>query len=456
MDRKGTIWTVVGTAIALVFLDVIILSIFCPGKCLAPLLAAGSEGIADLQLGSIRKEKFEKTTINFDPQVEAAFNNIISALRSDGTGPCIMQHIAFPNDFKDNKIALARTSDGILAQLINKAGQMETKTVIGKAPCVVGEGVAENFYNNFLDGSLCKTNCPSNSIESNIVITKNNEIYINGEKRDLKDNNLLFKAVDGNVCFFPTESDSTWSANFKCEKKKKGIDDDCFDEEIQENVISCDQMSIPFAQELIDKGYSKEFRDIAINFSNAIKQAVNSEEDVCRVEFSNYPDFGDDQKIAMFNINGNLQVDAQGKNKDSVVLQTETSFVPCIVHGQNFWKWLIEDDNSARDNQHIDKSWVTLLKGDDVKFLPKDSDNKDKRDLYKERPLIYKAGKGHICIMHKFVDNGRDCGSEKKENAKRNAVDDDCIQIWSGNNNDWFETILEGNTYTAHDRTPIC
>ncbi len=445
MDKKGTIWTIVGTAIALVFLAVIILSIFCPGKCLAPLLAAGSEAIADTELGSIRKEKFEKTTLVSDPEVEKAYNNILDILRSGGNGPCILKHEPLPSDFKGFKIALSITQDDTFIQLINKKGQsVHEKTVAGKPPCVVGEGVAENFYDNFLDGSKCKTNCPPNAIEASIVITGKEEIYVNGVKKDLKDNNLLFKAIDGNVCFFPT--DSADYADYICGKKKKGIDVDCFDVEIQDNIIACEQMSIPFAQELLDKGYSSKFRDIAVEFSNAIKRAVNSEKDVCRVEFGYYPNFGDDQKITMYDIGGNLQVEAQGKNKNSVILQFKTNFVPCIVHGQNFWKWLQlpEEDTIARDNQHIDKSGVTL-RGDGkngVQFAPKDDDNKDKRDLYYLRPLIYKiyqAGKGHICITQ--IWNEGQCKMD--ENIKRNAVAKGCLEKDEG---DFLEI----------GRTPIC
>ena len=441
MDKKGTIWTVVGTAIALVFLVVVILGIFCPEKCVAPLLAAGSEGIADSQLGGIRKEKFEKTALEFNEQVEAAYSHILKALRSEGNGPCIMEHAPFPSDFKDSKIALSGTQDGTLVQLINKKGQMESKTVANRLPCTVGGAASENFYNNFLDGSICKANCPPNSVEANIVITSGNEIHINGEKRELKDGNLLFKTSEGNVCFFSIESDSGLTANFKCEKKEKGIDDDCFDGEIQENVISCDQTSTPFAQELIDKGYSKGFRDIAVEFSKAIKQAVNSEKEICRVEFSEYPDFGDDQMITMFNFNGNLQVDAQGKNRE--FLQVENNFVPCIVHGQNFWKWLWQPDTypDARDSQYIDKLGVDL-RGDGkngVQFSPEDSDGKDRRDLYDKRPLIYKAGNGHICIMHVW-----DEGTCKMDTSiKRNAVAKGCLEK---DNRDFLDS----------GRTPIC
>ena len=233
MNKKGTIKTVVGIAILLVFLAVVLLAFFCP-KCLAPSIAYGSEKIADGVLGGLRKEKSEKTSLQVDPAVQAAYDDIIKILREPGNGPCVLNHKVFPDDFKDFRIRLKRTEDGngIFAGIVRQKGIGEqifdSRTIAGKALCVVGygQGISKNFYDNYLDGSICASNCPQDSTTINEILEfrDRGHIYIGGIERESKDGNLAFKSKEGNVCFFLTESDIGSS----CGPKSIGVDDDCF------------------------------------------------------------------------------------------------------------------------------------------------------------------------------------------------------------------------------------
>lgn len=203
MYKRGTIQTVVGISVILIFLAVAFLAFYSP-EGLAPKIAAGAEWIADKALGGSREEKFEKKALQVDPAVKAAYEDIVKKLGDQGKGPCILRHTAFPKDFNDFTISLTEVPDGIFAEVINKKGQKPFSTTIaGKVPCVVWEEGAKNFINNHLDGSKCTSNCPLDYWNvSSITFTDRSHIYVDGDKKDIEEGNLLFKNRDGDVCFF--------------------------------------------------------------------------------------------------------------------------------------------------------------------------------------------------------------------------------------------------------------
>ena len=233
MNKKAmTIKTIIALAIMLIFLAVFLVAIFCP-DCLSYALTGGAERLGDSALSDLRKDKFEKTPLEVDAEVEKAYNNILDILRKEGNGPCLIKHETFPTKFKDSRIILSHVEDGTFVELVNEKNQRITKTIAGRFPCVV---LADNFYDNYLDGSKCQPGecLPDYLIVNYIIIVDDDDIYVNDpdKKMDFKDNNFVFKASDGQVCFFPTTNDG----GNKCDKKGKliEIDDDCLDQDDEE------------------------------------------------------------------------------------------------------------------------------------------------------------------------------------------------------------------------------
>lgn len=234
MNKTGVLRTVVGITILLVLLVVVIIFIIGP-EAVLPKAAAGGEWVADSVFGGLRKEKIDKPPIEGNKAVKEVYDNIASILRTTGNGPCILTHEPFPKNFKNNKITLSQSGQGIYIQLINEMGQfIEGENIAGKVPCVIGEETFKNFYDNYLDGTLCKTNCPIDYTIANIEFRNEKTIYVNGQKREFKDGNLVFKTKDGNICFFPTSDH--WFAG--CKRDHDIVDDSCI-KKIKENIPPC-------------------------------------------------------------------------------------------------------------------------------------------------------------------------------------------------------------------------
>ena len=90
---------------------------------------------------------------------------------------------------------------------------------------------AENFYKSYLADNKCNNCFPDYSV-AEVEFQDNANIYVNGNKRDLKDELLVFKTRDGNICFFPTYSGGTpnpldWFRRWGCDAATEGLDDDC-------------------------------------------------------------------------------------------------------------------------------------------------------------------------------------------------------------------------------------
>lgn len=224
MNRQGALSTIIVAIISITFLVIILMNFLAPEGIL-PTIANAADWIADKTLSGLKKEKFEKTTIEVEKNIDEAYENMVSALRQEGAGPCLINTLPFTKDLKDFKIILSRANGDTFIQLVNKRKQnVKRNTISGKTPCVIGEGsAAQNFYDNYLKDNPCNVNCPIEYSIANIEFSESDTIYVNQQKRDIEDISLLFKTRDGNICFFPT-----YNAWFKgCHGRIEGLDKDC-------------------------------------------------------------------------------------------------------------------------------------------------------------------------------------------------------------------------------------
>ncbi len=241
MNKKGATSvasTLVGIAILIVLAAVILLYIIGP-EAILPSVANAADKIADKTLSGLRKEKIEKNVVESSSVNFENYENILSALRGTGNGPCLLSYTSLSSDFKGLKITLSESDQGIFVRLTDKKDQIvggKTNTISGKKPCVVGEGnAAQNFYDNYLKDKQCESNCLNDYSTATIEFSAGGTIYVNGQERNLKDGNFLFKAKDGNICFFPTVN--KWFKD--CHAEKEGLDDDCM--KLLVNMKKCDE-----------------------------------------------------------------------------------------------------------------------------------------------------------------------------------------------------------------------
>ena len=115
MNKRGTLGVVVGAAILLFFLAVVFIVILCP-NCVFSKVASASDRVSDSILGGIRKERLEKTTLQVDRLVKEIYEDIKKNLFDEGTGPCVLNHIPFVEDFKGHIIScmLDQSIDNLL------------------------------------------------------------------------------------------------------------------------------------------------------------------------------------------------------------------------------------------------------------------------------------------------------------------------------------------------------
>ncbi|MBS3102037.1 hypothetical protein J4458_01155 [Candidatus Woesearchaeota archaeon] len=237
MGKNGTFSAVAGVAILLIFLVVVLLYLLGP-EAILPRAAKAADWIADKTLSGLRKEKLEQKTFSTEKGTEEAYDSVLNVLRSGGSGPCRIERRAFAGNFKGFRITLSKSEQGTFVQLMNEKGQsLKQNTISGRFPCVVGEGdAAINFYNNHLSDNKCSSNCPKDYTIANIEFKAADSIYVDGKKRNLDDENLLFKTADGNVCFFPTYAGVFTLPG--CDAGTGGLDDDCIGA-IKNNIKSC-------------------------------------------------------------------------------------------------------------------------------------------------------------------------------------------------------------------------
>lgn len=247
MNNKGALSTVIVAIVMVAFLLLALALYFIGPEALYVGLTQGIDKAVEKVFSAFKKEQFKGPTAEIDKNVEDSYNSIVSVLRSEGKGPCLLKRGDLASNFKDYRILLSKTEDGgIFVQLIDKKDvTLKRDTVFGKLPCVIGEGdAAKNFYDNYLANKVCEPNCKSDYTTANNIEFKNGDsIYVNGEKRSIKDGNLIFKTKDGNICFFQTYSGLTvnpidWYTKWGCDAAQEGLDDDCINK-IKERIPEC-------------------------------------------------------------------------------------------------------------------------------------------------------------------------------------------------------------------------
>ncbi|MBI2102132.1 hypothetical protein HYT53_05985 [Candidatus Woesearchaeota archaeon] len=244
MTKRGAVSSIITLAILLILLAVLFAAFY---ESLLPSVANAAERFADKTLSRFKREKFQNVEIVADKSVDETYENILSVLRTTNKGPCITTRKAFPRDFKDFKITLSQTEQGIFVILKNKQERViKSNTISGKIPCVVGEGeAAKNFYNNFLKVSRCTSNCLGDYSAANIEFNSADSIIVNGQKRNLDDGNLVYVTENGNVCFFPTHNSGVsiirpWEiyTKYGCDAETGSLDDDCI-EQVKRKIPQC-------------------------------------------------------------------------------------------------------------------------------------------------------------------------------------------------------------------------
>lgn len=249
MNKKGKMGfgLIVSLIILLALLAVVLGYVIWGPDAILQKLASWSDSLADNILGPLRKEAIKKSQTEIDKYIESMYENIVSVLRTEGNGPCLLTYKPLASNFKDYKIILSKTDSGIFIELMDKKGRsVKRNTITGKFPCVVGEGQAAiNFNKNYLGSKLCESNCLNDYSIANIEINDKSTIYVNGKKRNLKDNSLIFRTMDGNTCFFPTYKTGVsilkpWeiATKYGCDAGEYGLDDDCIDN-IKTKIPSC-------------------------------------------------------------------------------------------------------------------------------------------------------------------------------------------------------------------------
>ncbi len=233
MNKKATLSTIVAVIILCAFFVIALVIYFIGPEAVLNQLAKGADRVADYVMFGIMQTG-EKSDIQSDKSTEETYENILSMLRAEGNGPCVFKYKPLPDNFEAS-ILLSKVEENTLVQVKNNKGQFsKSNTVSGKVPCVIAGNSAENFYNNYLDGTPCTSNCPKDYLEADIELSIG-EILVNGRGRDLEDNNLVFKTSDGNICFFPTKD---FSGSWGCNAGDEGLDDDCMDH-IEQNMKKC-------------------------------------------------------------------------------------------------------------------------------------------------------------------------------------------------------------------------
>lgn len=237
MNKHGALSAVVTAIIIIAFLLVVLVYFLWPDAIL-PKAAQAADQIADNTLSGLKKDKFDKVIVETDKNAEEMYGSLVNNLRSQGNGPCILSHKPLAGDFKGFKIMMSEDPQGIFIRLENNKKQVISPvTISGKKPCVVGEGsAAQNFYDNYLKGKKCESNCLNDYSTASLEIQDSGSIIVNGKKRSLDDGNLLFKTKDGNICFFPTYFGwFTWPG---CSADESGLKSNCIDK-IKEKIPQC-------------------------------------------------------------------------------------------------------------------------------------------------------------------------------------------------------------------------
>ncbi|MBS3130990.1 hypothetical protein J4212_01020 [Candidatus Woesearchaeota archaeon] len=235
MDRKGAFSKIATMAILLIFLSIIIIAFLGPESIL-PQAAKAADWLAEKTFIQLKNEK-PRPSVQADQKANEAFDSLVSLMRKQDYRNCIASRQPL-SELKGNKIALADSGQGIVAELINKEGQrIKVDSVSGKKTCVISEGSAAiSFYGNYLDSTKCTENCPKDYSEAKIEFTEEGSITVNGNKRGMDDAMAVFFNREGNLCFVPTYSG--YLTPWGCDASQEGLDNDCI-ETIKKSVKPC-------------------------------------------------------------------------------------------------------------------------------------------------------------------------------------------------------------------------
>ncbi len=214
----------IGSILLLIIVGVVILYVLLfPGGLYSKAIEK-TKPWADNVYKLMHKEKEEKNEQEIPKEIEDMFNNLIDDLNKDTpSNNCLLTHIPFVKDFDNYYIKFSNSKDETYAYLYKENALFFGPEKIKKKVCVVD---AKNFYDNYLDKTPCTTDCKINYREiGEIRITDKETIFFNGEKYDLDDLNLMFKADNEHICFFPTKL-----GNGICDADEFVLDSECIKE----------------------------------------------------------------------------------------------------------------------------------------------------------------------------------------------------------------------------------
>lgn len=140
---------------------------------------------------------------------------------------CFVSYGGFPGDLEKRgtqidlvkEKILVKTREGKIIDAPLSRELSEKLTGVKFKPCVIAtDKVAKNFYDNFLLGTSSCPGCVGNeecskkckqpywhTVDQITIKTPDEISYDEVEDQNLQDGGLLFKAEEGNICFFPTK-----------------------------------------------------------------------------------------------------------------------------------------------------------------------------------------------------------------------------------------------------------
>lgn len=239
MNKKGTLGTVVGILLICLFLALAMAIYFIGPEALLPKVAQGANWVAEKTLAPLRAMWSDKPKVESDASMSNVYNNIDELLRSQGKGPCIVEFKPFPKNLNGYTISLTNQEGGAFIQLVSDKGQLVNRnTISDKISCVVGDSkTVKRFYDNYLDGTPCTSDCSGDYTAADVIFTSNNKMQVNKENYNIQ--NVAFRTQDGKTCFFITQS-HWWGSS--CNTNANYLDDGCM-KDILLNMRKCSDVS---------------------------------------------------------------------------------------------------------------------------------------------------------------------------------------------------------------------
>ena len=239
MNKRSALGTVVGILLICLFLALALAIYFIGPEALLPKVAQGADWVAEKTLAPLRAMWSDKPKVESDASMSNVYDNIDELLRSQGKGPCIVEFKPFPKDLNGYTISLTNQEQGVFIQLVSDKGQLVNhNTISGKISCVVGDSkTVKRFYDNYLDGTPCTSDCTGDYTQTNAIFTSNSKMKVSGEDYNIQ--NVAFRTQDGNTCFFIAKGDRLGSS---CNINVDYLDDDCM-KDITLNMRKCSDVS---------------------------------------------------------------------------------------------------------------------------------------------------------------------------------------------------------------------